>query len=154
MPHEAGDRAERAELAAQLLQAQQVMETTLLPQLTRELLTLPLTIQQLKVLAILGTEPRGNSIQGLASALEVSLATMSGIIDRLTNQGMVTREHDAHDQRVRRVVATTLGKSTVRGLLAAPPQVEPAIIAALDLGDLRALAQGVRAVVTAISQTT
>lgn len=147
------ESTERAELSEQLVRAHQVMETTLLPRLTQELLTIPLTIQQLKVLAILGTEPGGNTVQALASSLEVSLATMSGIIDRLTNQHMVTRAPDAHDQRVRRVVVTDLGKQTVRGLLAAQPHVEPCIIAAMELDDLRALAQGVNALVRAISQT-
>lgn len=144
---------QRSELSEQLVQAQQVMETTLLPRLTKELLTIPLTIQQLKVLAILGTEPDGNTVQALASSLEVSLATMSGIIDRLTNQHMVTRVHDAHDQRVRRIIGTDLGKQTVRGLLAAQPHVEPVIIAAMELDDLRALVQGVEALVKAINQT-
>lgn len=149
---ESDESTERTELGDQLVQAQQVMETTLLPQFTKELLTIPLTIQQLKVLAILGTEPEGNTVQALAASLEVSLATMSGIIDRLTNQHMVTRVHDPHDQRVRRVVVTDLGKQTVRGLLAAQPHVEPRIIAALELDDLRALVQGVEALVRAISQ--
>ncbi len=143
---------ERAALGEQLLHAQQVMETTLLPQLTRELLTIPLTIQQLKVLAIMGTESEGNTMQGLATALGVSLATVSGIIDRLAKHDMVTRESDPQDQRVRRVVVTDLGKRTVRGLLAAQPQLEPRIISALNLDDLRALTQGVQALVIALQE--
>ncbi len=150
----ADEPSERAALGEQLVHAQRVMETTLLPQLTRELLTIPLTIQQLKVLTIMGTEPDDNTVQTLAAAVGVSLATMSGIIDRLSNHHMVTRVHDPQDQRVRRIIVTDLGKQTVRGLLAAQPQMEPSILAALAMDDLRALAQGVEALVREIQKTT
>ena len=59
--------------------------------------------QQLKVLTILVTEPEGSTIRALSAAMEVSLATMSGIVDRLESQDMIVRALDPYDQRVRRV---------------------------------------------------
>lgn len=149
-PPGAAHAQERAELVQQLVDAQSQIETTVLAGMTRELLSIPLTIQQLKVLAILGTEAEGNTVQGIATVLGVSLATMSGIIDRLTGQDMVKRVDDPHDLRVRRVVTTDAGRATIRRLVAARPQMEPAIVGTLPIEDLRALAQGVRALVAAL----
>lgn len=153
-PASSPEAVERGELVQQLLAAQAQIETTVLPRLTQELLNMPLTIQQLKVLAILGTEPEGNTVQAIATVLGVSLATMSGIIDRLTGHDMVTRIGDPHDLRVRRVVTTDLGRKTIRRLLAAQPQLDPALIESLNIQDLRALAQGVHAIVAALPKVT
>lgn len=141
---------ERATLLAQLLEAQRSLETTVMPRMAEELMTIPLTMQQLKVLAILGTETDDNTVQGLATTLGVSLATMSGILDRLTLHGMATRHEDPVDHRVRRIVATPAGKNVVRRLLAAQPQMHDAPLALLSIDDLRALNQGVTALVRAI----
>lgn len=136
---------ERESLIEALFAAQQAMETTVMPRMAEELMTIPLTMQQLKVLALLVTETDENTVQGLATTLGVSLATMSGILDRLTTHGMATRTEDPTDHRVRRIVATAEGKATVRRLLAAQPQIDREPLTCLPLDDLRALCQGVQA---------
>lgn len=145
---------EREALIDELFTAQKAMETTVMPRMAEELMTIPLTMQQLKVLAILVTETDDNTVQGLATILGVSLATMSGILDRLTTHGMATRTEDPTDHRVRRIVATTEGKAVVRRLLAAQPQIDHAPLALLAIEDLRALNQGVRALLRAVTSAT
>ena len=85
-------------------------------------------------------------IPQLAQLLDVCLATMSGIVERLENQHMVKRVPDPHDQRVRRVLATSLGRETIRKLLSSHQELEYAQLDKLAVADLAALVQGVRAV--------
>lgn len=151
-PHPS-EAAEREALARQLIEAQQVWETTVTPRVIEELLTFPLTIQQLKVLALLVTDTSGNTVQGLATTVGVSLATMSGILDRLGNQGMLTRTEDPDDHRVRRVVATPQGRETVQRLFTTQPQMDCAPFDHMALDDLRALSQGLQALFRAIAET-
>lgn len=85
-------------------------------------------------------------IPQLAQLLDVCLATMSGIVERLETQHMVKRVPDPHDQRVRRVLATSLGRGTIRKLMSSHQELEYAQLGKLALADLAALVQGVRAV--------
>nr|WP_255219698.1 MarR family transcriptional regulator [Kocuria salina] len=109
-------------------------------------------MQQLKVLTILVTEPEGSTIRALSAAMEVSLATMSGIVDRLESQDMIVRALDPYDQRVRRVTVTAAGRETIQRLLAARPELAHAPLNRLSLEDLRALTQGIRALVAAMQE--
>lgn len=148
---DAAAAAERERLIEALFEAQNAMETTVMPKMAEELMTIPLTMQQLKVLALLVTETEDNTVQGLASTLGVSLATMSGILDRLTTHGMAARTEDPTDLRVRRIVATPEGKAVVRRLLAAQPHIDREPLACLALDDLKALCQGVQALLRAVT---
>lgn len=121
-------------------------QATTLPALLDSLLSTELTIQQLKVLAVLATTENGATGRGLADSFGVSLASMSGLVDRLVAQGAAARSQDARDGRVRRVEATPLGRSLVRRLMASRPELSTDILTRLPLADLRALEQGMRAV--------
>jgi len=70
---------------------------------------------------------------------------MSDIVDRLEAHEMVRREPDRSDHRVRRVVATAVGRDTVQRLLAARPQLSRPPLERLRLDVLRALTQGIAA---------
>jgi DNA-binding MarR family transcriptional regulator len=143
----AAEETERGALHERVLAFQKAIETGALPRLESEILSMPLTIQQLKVLMMLVTEESGGgTVQGLASAMNVSLATMSGIVDRLTGHGMADRRDDPTDHRVRRVHATPLGRATAHRLIVAPPDFGPLILDRLPLEDLRALVRGLDAV--------
>ncbi|WP_206446955.1 MarR family transcriptional regulator [Agrococcus sp. KRD186] len=146
------DPAERDAVLGELLQLQRELESSAIPGALQPMLELQLTVQQLKVLAIVVTETRGGSIQSLARTVGVSLATMSGIVDRLASQAMIERSADSNDQRVRRVVATERGRETVQHLLAARPELGLPLLSRLSLDDLHALVQGVRALMNAVRE--
>lgn len=142
--------AERESLLAELIAIQGELETSFMPDLMEPVLSLRLTMQQLKVLTILVTEPGGSTIQALAKTVGVSLATMSGIVDRLESQEMVERTLDPQDQRVRRVSTSPLGLRTVQRLIAARPELSSTPLGLLAIEDLRALTQGVRALLRVV----
>lgn len=130
---------------AELQQLRHDLEVSGVPRVIESMLSLRLTMQQVKVLSILVVEPASSSIRQLAEILGVSLATMSGIVERLETHEMVERVADPADQRVRRVVATALGRETVRKLVSSNDELEHAQLQRLALDDLAALVQGVRA---------
>lgn len=138
---------ERERLLQEIVEVRNTFETSSLRAFLEPLLTLDLTIQQLRVLAILVAEVGATTGQSLSRMLGVSLATVSGIVDRLEAHGMLERVLDHEDQRVRRLLATTLGRKTVQHLLMAQSQLNVAPLELLDIEDLRALAQGLKAVV-------
>ncbi|QTX05963.1 MarR family winged helix-turn-helix transcriptional regulator [Agromyces archimandritae] len=147
------ERAERDALLERLLGLEAEMETSIVPDLIEPFLQIRLTTQQLKVLVILVTmQPDGTTVQALARDLEVSLATMSGIVDRLATQEMVERVEDPRDHRVRRVLITDGGRAIVQQLLSTRPQMDRAPLERLALDDLRALAQGLGALLAVMKE--
>ncbi|MFD8144416.1 MarR family winged helix-turn-helix transcriptional regulator [Streptomyces sp. NPDC059708] len=70
-----------------------------------------LTSTQAKVLAQLqGPVP----MRGLASLLACDASNVTGIVDRLEARGLVRREPEPRDRRVKNVVATEEGRETMR----------------------------------------
>ncbi|MDO8382017.1 MAG: MarR family transcriptional regulator [Microbacterium sp.] len=146
------DQNERATLTREIAEMQEALETQSMRGFLEPLMTMDLTIQQLRVLMILVAEEEGGTGQAVAKSLGVSLATVSGIVDRLEAHGMVERVLDAHDQRVRRLNATPQGRRTIRDLLGAQTRVGVALLLDLETDDLRALAQGMRAILRGQTQ--
>ena len=71
----------------------------LLPLAHQELLDLDLTTPQLKVVLLLYLNGAARMSE-LASALGVTLATATGIVDRLVDRDIITRENSREDRRV------------------------------------------------------
>lgn len=117
-----------------------------IPRILQPLLTTDLTIQQLKVLSVIVTAEDGATSGGLVDTFGVSMATMSKLVDRLVAAGLATRRFDLNDQRVRRIDSTNLGRSVVRELMAARPELGGDVLAGLTVDELRALETGLRAI--------
>jgi DNA-binding MarR family transcriptional regulator len=117
-----------------------------IPMSLEPLLKTDLTIAQLKVLSLVVTSEDGATGGGLAETFGVSMATTSKHVDRLVEQGLVTRAFDVDDQRVRRIRATELGRAVVLRMMASRPELGSEVLRDLATEDLRALEQGLRAV--------
>ena len=141
-----GDRAERDALMAQLERIQQEFERRALSSMAEPLISTPLTMQQLKVLTMIAIDPEKATGHELAGLLKVSVATMSGIIDRLVEHGVVRRTEDPADRRVRRLTVTPEGSEMIRGLLSTTGTIPVPVLDRMAVDDLRALVQGLRAI--------
>ena len=87
----------------------------LFPILPTEWLQLDLTMSQLKVVLLLFIS--GSSrMSVIASALGVSLATATGVVDRLVERGIVVREGDPEDRRVVLCRLSDKGEGLIGGL--------------------------------------
>jgi DNA-binding MarR family transcriptional regulator len=141
-----GDRVQRDELMAQLERIQQDFERRALSSMAEPLISTPLTMQQLKVLTMIAIDPEKATGHELAGLLKVSVATMSGIIDRLVEHGVVVRTEDPADRRVRRLTVTPQGSEMIRGLLSTTGTIPVPVLDRMVVDDLRALVQGLRAI--------
>lgn len=116
-----------------------------LPRMIGSLLDTQLSIQQLKVLTSIVVSRR-DSTSDLAAAFEVSLATMSKLVERLVEQGLVERRTDPEDQRIRRLHPTPLGRDVVARIMASRPEMGADILRGLTMNELTSLATGLRAI--------
>lgn len=79
-----------------------------------------LTGPQLVILkALIETSPQ--SVSALAAAVNLSQATVTGILDRLERKSMVTRERDSTDKRKVMVSPTSVAEDALAG---APPLLQ------------------------------
>jgi DNA-binding MarR family transcriptional regulator len=103
---------EREQLITTILGIQQDLGRAFAYDRSAPILATTLTMQQLKVMIILSFH---DDIAGheLAEHLGVKLGTVTGIVDRLVAQDMVSRNEDPADRRVRRVTLTTRGRRLV-----------------------------------------
>lgn len=116
-----------------------------LPRMVGSLLSTQLTIQQLKVLTAVVVSDHSSTSE-LASSFEVSLATMSKLVDRLAEQGLVERVTDSGDHRVRRLHPTPLGRDVIGKIMVARPEMGADILDGLSLDELESLSVGLRAI--------
>lgn len=148
------EQQERERILRDLEDLADSLQSSSVPTFLDPLLSTDLTVRQLKVLTILVTSEEGATGRGLSESFGVSMASMSGLIDRLVAQGVAVRSEDPRDARVRRVKATELGRSVVRRLVSGRPELNFDILARLALEDLRALEQGMRAVDAEVNRGT
>ena len=71
------------------------------------------SLTHLNVLTMLDTEGP-DSMSHLAEALDVSVASMTGIVDRMEKRGLVERRHEGRDRRVVLVYPTEAGRDVFR----------------------------------------
>jgi DNA-binding MarR family transcriptional regulator len=78
-------------------------------------INLNLTIPQMKCLSYISRQEKTN-LSGLAAGINVTPANVTGIIDRLAEQGFVTRIPDKADRRVIWLGITEKGKAMLANL--------------------------------------
>lgn len=90
---------EKDEVVDRILQGISDIFREVLPLAHKELLEMDLTAPQLKVVLLLYLYGP-TRMSELAGSLGVTLATATGIMDRLVERGLVTRENQPNDRRV------------------------------------------------------
>ena len=143
---------DRVALLTRLDQLHASFDRRAVSSLAEPLMSTPLTMQQLKVLTLIAAERDRATGHGLAETLGVSVATMSGLVDRLVEHGMVRRSDDPDDRRIRRLSVTDAGSSTLRSLISSGNRMPPQVLDRLSDDDLRALVQGLVALHRAMAE--
>ncbi|MET8143972.1 MarR family transcriptional regulator [Sphaerisporangium sp. NPDC005288] len=129
---------DREELIARIGEAQHALGRAFSHDRSLPLLALNLTMQQLKVALILSGSGSASG-QELAAALGTGLGTVTGIVDRLVAQGLVTRREDPADRRIRRVELTDAGRRMTEELVDAGLAGYRRLLDRLDTATLRSL---------------
>ncbi|WP_433827091.1 MarR family winged helix-turn-helix transcriptional regulator [Actinoplanes sp. CA-015351] len=99
-----------------------------------------LTMSQLKILLLLA---RHGTVSGgeLARMLGVGAAALSGMVDRLVVQDLVTRAEDMHDRRVRRIGLTKAGTEVIDGIITAGVSRQRHLLSRLSADELSIVSQ-------------
>ena len=109
------NESQNKELIEHILQLSDKAFRELVPMLPTEWLQLDLTMPQLKVVLLLFLSGPSRMSE-IASALDVSLATASGVVDRLAERKIVLRENDPDDRRVVLCRLSENGENMIGGL--------------------------------------
>jgi DNA-binding MarR family transcriptional regulator len=106
---------------------------------------LELTISQLKSLMFIDFEGSTNS-RTLATALGVTPPNVTGIIDRLVEQKLVSRTENLEDRRIATLTLTSRGKAVLTKLQDIKRSLRESILKRLTLEELSSLSQGLSAI--------
>jgi DNA-binding MarR family transcriptional regulator len=105
----------REELVVQIIEAQRRMNRVIRERTLDSWVKLNLTIPQLKSLFYISRHGKVNP-SGLASGIRVTPANVTGIVDRLIEQGLLTRTPDPDDRRISWLRVTDSGKTLINDL--------------------------------------
>ena len=107
-----------------------------------------LTLTQLRSLFLIANKGSTN-FRKLAKALGVTPSDVTGIVDRLVEQGLVSRTQNPEDRREMTLQATDKGQALVSNLKEVGIKHMTQILSLLSLEELSALAQGLSAFIKA-----
>jgi DNA-binding MarR family transcriptional regulator len=132
------DPEKNVDLTQRVLVAQERLHRFFALDRSNPILSVNLTMQQLKVLLLLYRQD-GIASQELTRLLGVAMATVSGLIDRLVAHDYVARQEDSQDRRVRRLFLTMAGRRVVEEIMDAGAEHQRRLFARLDDDTLRML---------------
>jgi MarR family transcriptional regulator, organic hydroperoxide resistance regulator len=112
-------------------------------------MSLPITIAQLKSLFFISNQGSSN-LGKLAAALGVTPANVTGIVDRLLEQGLVSRKENIQDRRMLLLRTTDKGEELVANLREKRRGYMSVILGHLSVEELTTLSQGLTSLVKAI----
>ncbi|AGZ45749.1 MarR family winged helix-turn-helix transcriptional regulator [Actinoplanes friuliensis] len=133
-------------LIADIMGAQERLQHLFAHDRSDPLFSSQLTMPQLKILLVLYRlgDTSGRELAGL---LGVSLATMSGMVDRLVANNLVTRAEDPHDRRVRRITLSGNGQDMIGKIITAGAEKQARLLGRLTDEELRTVHDGLQAMV-------
>ena len=120
----------------------------LFPTLPKEWLSLDLSTPQLKVVLLLLVNGSCR-MSAIASALGVSLATATGVVDRLVEREIVVREGDPEDRRVVLCRLSSKGEKMLLGLVQLARNHAEVMFRSLSPSKLMAVRAGLEALLEA-----
>jgi DNA-binding MarR family transcriptional regulator len=129
----------RPEIVENILKLADKLFRKLLPTVPRELLELDMTMPQLKIMIILFVNGPMR-MSDLALDLGVTLATGTGLIDRLVERGAVVREGQPDDRRVVICRLSEAGQKTINKIWESARNNCRQLLEALDTGTLQTFA--------------
>jgi DNA-binding MarR family transcriptional regulator len=104
-------------------------------------LSVDITMAQLKALMVTLQEGRCTS-RAIAEALDVSPSAVTPLVDKLVQQRLVRREHDAEDRRVVWIVPTEKAKAMHERMTSLGRTNMRALLESLEAADLAVVQKG------------
>lgn len=132
--------SEKEQLIAEIMGAQIRLQHLFADDRSDPLFSSHLTMSQLKILLLLA---RHGTLAGgeLARLVGVGAAALSGMIDRLVVQDLVTRTEDLNDRRVRRIGLTKAGTELIESIITAGMAKQRELLSRLTAEELTVVSQ-------------
>ena len=149
------DVARRELLLAQIVELEPQMLRVLGPAQARDWVDVDLTMSQLKMLFVLSSamSPSGDAaglrVSEVAKRLGVTLPTVTAVMDKLVERGLVRRDEDPVDRRQHVCRLTADGKALLQRLMAGRRAFTNALMEHLDDDELAAFLRGMQVLVVA-----
>lgn len=137
---------EKAQLVKQVVELQRQVNKILHQQTPEAWMELSVTVGQLKSLFFIANEGVVN-LRKLAAALGVTPANVTGIVDRLVEQGLVKRTENPEDRRMLLLQVTEKGQTLLTNLRESQTLRLSDILTKMSLEELSALYCGLVALV-------
>jgi DNA-binding MarR family transcriptional regulator len=150
-----GDEARRTDLMARIIELEPQMLRVLGPAQARDWVDVDLTMSQLKMMFVLssGTGPAdvspGLRVGEVARELGVTLPTVTAVMDKLVERGLVRRAEDPLDRRQHVCRLTAEGKALLHRLMAGRRAFTNALLEHLDEEELAAFLRGMQVLLAA-----
>jgi DNA-binding MarR family transcriptional regulator len=125
----------REQIESLLMLAEQLFRQ-LLPRVPKEWLEMDITMPQLKTMLLLFLNGPMR-MSDLASDLGVTLATATGLIDRMVEKGIVLRQDQPEDRRVVLIGLSTEGQAMISKLWESSKIKARELLESLDANSLR-----------------
>lgn len=146
------EKQKREELIENILQLTDKVFRRLLPVLPMEWIHLNLTISQLKVVLLLFITGHLR-MSDIASELGVSLATATGVVDRLVERNLLVRNGDPDDRRVVLCQLSNDGENLIRDLWHLSQKRAGDLMTALDTPQLLLISEALQTLMHAWEHT-
>jgi len=127
-----------------ILKLAEMVFRELLPTVPRELLELDITMPQLKTMLLLFLNGP-TRMSDLAADLGVTLATATGVVDRMVERGLVVRDNLPEDRRVVLCRLSDTGQKMVSRIWDSSKKRSREILQYLDTAALQMLSQALSA---------
>jgi len=138
----------RAELIKEIIELERKVNRALRQYSPDAWMDLSLTTAQLKSLFFIDNEGSTNFTK-LAAALGVTSSNVTGIVDRLVEQELVSRKENPEDRRVLLLSVTGKGKELLTNLRERRVKQMSEVLTHMSLGELSILARGLTLLVKA-----
>ena len=142
----------KEDLIEDILQLTDKLFRQLLPTLPMEWIHLDLTMSQLKVFVLLFITGHSR-MSDIASELGVSLATATGVVDRLVERNLLIRNGDPDDRRVVLCQLSDEGEKLIRDLWQLSQKQAGDLMSALDTPQLLLISKALQTLVHASDDT-
>jgi DNA-binding MarR family transcriptional regulator len=126
---------DRVQLIKRILDCSGLLFQNMRPTQNQAWLTINLTMPQLKALMCVASN-NGAPSGHIARRMGVGLSTITGIVDRLAEHDLVTRQEDPEDRRITRVRPTQRGRELVDELTRYRDEAIKALLSRLDADQL------------------
>jgi DNA-binding MarR family transcriptional regulator len=148
------DAARRSLLMAQIIELEPQMLRVLGPAQARDWVDVDLTMSQLKMMFVLSsamgpTGAAGMRVSEVARGLGVTLPTVTAVMDKLVERGLVRRDEDPLDRRQHHCRLTPDGKALLHRLMAGRRSFTNALLEHLDDDELAAFLRGMEVLMAA-----